>query len=96
MSGGWDPQPARFLGKSDSVPTDRVAAPVLIGASPEEIPTQFVNLVADFLRKERGLHRVGRDGSDRGYNNSSPTSHRQILSLPSLNTLTDILHQVLV
>ena len=94
--GRWDSQPTRFLGKSDSVPTNRVTAPVLIGASPEEIPTQFVNLVADFLRKERGLHRVGWDGSDKGFDKGGPTSHQQILSLPSLNTLTDSLHQVLV
>ena len=96
VTGGWDAQPSRFLGKSDCIPADRVAATVVFGASPEEITAQFVDVVANFLRKERSLHCLGWDRSDKSFNKGGLTSHRQIFGLPSLNTLSYIFHQVLV
>ena len=92
VAGGWDAQTSRFLGKSDCIPADRVAATVVFGASPKEIVAQFVDVVANFLRKERSLHCIGRDRSDGSFDKGGLTSHRQIFGLPSLNTLTDILH----
>ena len=96
VTGGWDAQPSRFLGKSDYIPTDCMATTVVFGASPEEITAQFVDVVANFLRKERSLHCIGRDRSDRSFNKGGLTSYRQIFGLPSLNTLSYIFHQVLV
>ena len=64
-----------LLGKSDYIPTDRVAATVVFGASPEEISAQFVNVVANFLRKERSLHCIGRDRSDGSFDKGGLTRH---------------------
>ena len=96
VTGGWDAQPSHFLGKSDCILADHVATTVVFRASPEEITAQFVNVVANLLRKERSLHCVGRDRSDRSFNKAGSTNHRHIFGLPSLNTLSYIFHQVLV
>ena len=61
VSGGWDAQPSRFLRLSDCIPANRVATFVVFEASLEEITTQFVDVVANFLRKECSLHCIGQD-----------------------------------
>ena len=68
----------------------------MIGISLEEITTQFVDVVTNFLREKRGLHGVGWDGGDRSFDEGGPASHRKIFGLPSFNTLTNIIHQILI
>ena len=50
----------------------------------------------NFLREKRGLHGVGRDGGDRSFDEAGLASHRKIFGLPSFNTLTNSIHQILI
>ena len=68
----------------------------MIGISPKEIIAQFVDVGTNFLREKRGLHGVGRDGGDRSFDEGGPASHRKIFGLPSFNTLTNSIHQILI
>ena len=62
-----------------------MVATVVFGASPKEIAAQFVDVVANFLRKECSLRCIGHDRSDGSFDKGGLTRHRQIFGLPSLN-----------
>ena len=68
----------------------------MIGISLEEIKAQYVNVVIICLREKHGLHGVGRDEGDRSFDKGGPASHQKIFGLPSFNTLTNIIHQILI
>ena len=53
-------------------------------------------MVTNFLREKRGLHGIDRDGDDRSFDKGGPASHQKIFGLPSFNTLTNIIHQILI
>ena len=42
------------------------------------------------------MHGVYRDRGDRSLNEGVPTSHRKILGLPSFDSITNIIHQILL
>ena len=52
--------------------------------------------MADLLWEKRGLYGVYRDRGDRSLNEGVPASHRKILGLPSFDSITNIIHQILL
>ena len=89
-------QPSSLFGKSDRYLVYHVASPMMIGISPKKVTTQFFYVVANFLREKCGLHGIYQDWGDRCFDKGGPVSHRNIFGLPSFNTLTNIIHQILI
>ena len=75
MPGGGYPQPSGLFGKRDCFPINYVASPTMVSISPEEVTAQFVNVLADLLGENRGLHGIYRDRCDRNFDEGGSASH---------------------
>ena len=96
MLGRGHTQSSSLFGECDSLPVDDVATPVLIGVSLEEVTTHFIYVVAKFFWEKHGLHGIKWDRGDRSFDDGGSASNQKIPSLPSFNSLTDIIHQILI
>ena len=96
MPGRGHTQSSSLFGERDSLPVDGVVTPMLIGVSLEEVTAHFIYVVANFFWEKRGLHGIKRDRGDRSFDEGGSASHRKVPSLPSFNSLTDIIHQILI
>ena len=52
--------------------------------------------MTNFLREKRGLHCIGQDRGYRSFDEGGLASHRKIFGLPSFNSRTNIIHQILI
>ena len=96
MTGRGHTQTSSLFGERNSLPVDSMTSLVLFGVSPEEVTTHLIYAVANFFWEEHDLHGIKRDKGNRSFDEGGSASHRKILSLPSFNSLTDIIHQILI
>ena len=52
--------------------------------------------MTNFLREKWGLHCIGRDRGDKSFDKGGPASHRKVFGLPSVNSRTNVIHQIFI
>ena len=85
MAGGGYSQPFGLFGKCDCFRVNRVASPVVVSITLEEVIAQFIYVVADLLREKRGcMAYIGTEVTEALMRMARPTIERYLACHPSI------------